>query len=157
MYVQDSNGRLLSVPQLNTPPTPFADRETLEKELQALERHSASNVLRPGKWITFNLFVYRSLQCDITEKMYIITTYKQFHIRKQMLFGQNYYNIQRFSETGNVRACKVLLLNVLPDYKRIKLPSSFNEILILAEFMNVFIYSKFQNASYLMLVLPYYH
>lgn len=74
-----------------------------------------------------------------------------------MLFGQNYYNIQRFSETGNVRACKVLLLNVLPDYKRIKLPSSFNEILILAEFMNVFINSKFQNASYLMLVFPYYH
>ena len=35
-FLQD--GTKVFPPQLNTPPTPFADRETLEKELKALEQ-----------------------------------------------------------------------------------------------------------------------
>ena len=43
--LQDGSSKLLpAVPQLNTPPTPFADRQTLEKELQALKRSSAAAV-----------------------------------------------------------------------------------------------------------------
>lgn len=36
MFLQD--GAKVFPPQLSTPPTPFADRETLEKELKALEQ-----------------------------------------------------------------------------------------------------------------------
>ncbi|KAF2359462.1 FERM N-terminal [Trinorchestia longiramus] len=46
---EDGAPKLLPVPQINTPPTPFADRQTLEKELLALERNSASSSLSAGR------------------------------------------------------------------------------------------------------------